>query len=508
MGERSKVVGCTLILVLAWVSACSQTRSPKQKMVRVGLANDVISLDRARVGDITSWSIIYNVVENLTEVDPENRSPRPCLAERWEISPDRKSISFSLRPNVRFHNGKLMEAEDVAYSIRRFLDPKTAAPVRQWLDMVDSVEVLDKHHVRLRLSRPDPNVLTALAVVPGIIPAGWAEQASDPGAVVGTGPFRYVRWERGRELVLERFAQYWGGPPRVDGVIFRVVPNENARVMALKNGELDLILSNSLTPTSVSDLVRAGFHLEEIPALGQQYLGFDHSVPPFSNRTFRQAIAAAIDRRAIVENLLQGRALLAQGPLPKIFPEHNPEVQDPPFDPVRARQLVVESGVKLDPDRPLELAYGTEWPWNEQLAQVLEANLRAVGIPIIARKYEWSTFVSGLFAHKYPFFTVDIFAGNGDFQLFLGDLFRSDSNLNFFNYKNPDFDLCLSRAEQLEGEARRRMIARAQQILVEDVAAIFLFNPKQGFVRSPRLRNVRPGALQELILKRAEIVGE
>lgn len=500
---------CAVLCLAMLAASCRPSGKPDNKVLRIGLANDVLSLDRARVGDITSWSIIYNVVENLTEIDPATRLPRPALAERWEVSGDMKVLTFKLRRDVRFHNGKALEAADVKYSIERFLDPMTAAPVRQWLGAVQTVEVVNSHEIRLVLSQAERNILTSLAVVPGIIPNGWQpDQSADPNAVIGTGPFRYRRWHRGQELILDRFPAYWGGEPRVQEVVFRVVPNESSRAMALKRGELDLILSNSLTPASVSDLVKSGFRLQEIPALGQWYLGFDHSAAPFNNRLFRQAIAASINREAIVKDLLQERAIQAIGPLPRAFAEHTQDLKNPSYNPAEARRLIAASGVKLDARKPLELAYGTEWPWIEQLAQVLQADLASAGIPVVARKYEWSTFVSGLFGRKYGFFTVDIFAGNGDLQLFLGDLFGSDSGLNFFNYRNSAFDNTVRRASVLGGEPYRQMIARAQQILSEDSAAVFLFNPMQGFVLSPRLRGVQPGALQELILKNAELVAQ
>lgn len=506
----SYLVGIFAALCFALLaSSCRPPVEPDSNLVRIGLANDVLSLDRARVGDITSWSIIYNVIENLTEIDPATRLPRPALAERWEVSEDRKVLTFKLRRDVRFHNGKVLEAADIKYSIERFLDPKAAAPVRQWLGSVKTVEIVNPYEIRLVLSQPERNILTSLAVVPGIIPEGWeADQSGDPNAVIGTGPFRYRRWQRGQELILDRFPAYWGGEPKVHGVVFRVVPNESSRVMALRRGELDLILSNSLTPASVSDLVEAGFRLQEIPALGQWYLGFDHSTAPFNNRRFRESICASINRESIAKDLLQGRAIQAIGPLPRVFAEHAQDLDSPSFDPSEARRLLADSGVKLDVRKPLELAYGTEWPWVEQLVQVLQADLASAGIPVVARKYEWSTFVSGLFGRKYSFFAVDIFAGNGDPQLFLGDLFGSDSGLNFFNYHNFAFDDSVRKASGLDGEQYRQMIAKTQKILSNDCAAVFLFNPMQGFVMSPRLRGVQPGALQELRLKRAELVAQ
>jgi ABC-type transport system substrate-binding protein len=163
------------------------------------------------------------------------------------------------------------------------------------------------------------------------------------------------------------------------------------------------------------------------------------------------------------------------------------------------------SGVRFDPDSPLELSYGTEWPWNEQLAQVLEADLKAVGIPVRARKYEWATFVAGLFAKQYQFFTVDLFAGNGAYSLFLGDIFESESPLNFFGYHNREFDAVWGEIMANSGSHQQAALKRAQQMLADDAPSVFLFGAKGGFLTAPRVSNVRLGALQEIILRDAQV---
>ena len=491
-------------LIFLTMAGCSTLSESRQHELTVGLAGDIVSLDRAKVSDATSWSVLGNVQQNLIEIDSGSRKPTPLLCERWDTAPDGKEITFYLRPNVIFHDGRPLQARDVEYSLKRFLDPSTAAPVRQWLASIKEVTTVDDHTVRITLNKPEPNLLNVLAVVPGIVPDGWGkDSASDP---IGTGPFRFVRWDRGRELVLGRFDRYWRKTPVLDRVSFRVVADENARVLALKTGEVDVVFSSSLSLSNVRDLEKAGFLLDEKPVAGLQYLAGDVSSPPFSSRLFREALTYAIDRQAIVDSLFGGRVVSAAGPLPTVFAENSKAVPVFPFDPEKARQLVARSGQKLDPANPLELSYGTEWPWNEQLAQVLEANLKAAGIPVRARKYEWSTFVSALFERKLKFFTVDLIAAHGGYSLFLGEVFGSSSPLNFFHYRNASFDAAWKDVVDGPPSGRASALVRAQQVLAEDHAAVFLFGSKFGVVSNPRIKNLRIGALQELVLKDVEFV--
>lgn len=319
---------------------------------------------------------------------------------------------------------------------------------------------------------------------------------------VGTGPFHFVAWERGKQLELARYDSYWRGPAKVARVVFQIIPTENARVLSLRAGETDLVLSNSLSLENVEDLKKLGFQLCERPVAGLQYLAGDSSRPPFSNLAFRRAVAYAIDRRDIVDRLFRGRVVTAPGPLPAVFVE-SAGVRQIEYSPLEARRALLESGVHLTADAPLELSYGTEWPWNEQLAEVLEADLRAVGIPAKPRKYEWSTFVSGLFDKRYQFFTVDLFAGNGSDSLFLGDIFESGSALNFFRYSNPEFDAAWREEQASLGQQRTAALQRVQQILIDDAAAVFLFGAKGGFLAAPHVSGVTIGPLQELSLREA-----
>ncbi|MEZ5399240.1 MAG: ABC transporter substrate-binding protein [Bryobacteraceae bacterium] len=490
-----------LSLMIAAVMTACRGPAGATDTLRVGLASDLVALDRAKVSDAISWSVLANLQENLTELSPDDRQPRPALSEGWKQSPDGQDYVFTLRDGVRFHNGDLLRAADVAYSFRRFLDPKTAAPVRQWLSAVESVKVLNDREIAVHLRSPEPGFLTTLSVVPGIVPEGWGEKGPEE-KPVGTGPFQFVRWERGKQLELSRFDSYWRGKAKSARVVFQVIPTENARVLALKASETDLVLSNSLSLANVEDLTQQGFRLFENPVAGLQYLAGDSSRPPFSNVHFRRALAHAIDRQGIVQRLFHGRVMPAPGPLPAVFRE-SAGIRQIEYSRTEAQRELAMSGVHLRADAPLELSYGTEWPWNEQLAEVLQADLQAVGIPVKPRKYEWSSFVSGLFDKRYTFFTVDLFAGNGSYSLFLGDIFETGSPLNFFRYSNRDFDQAWRAAVAGQGEDREAALHRAQQVLADDAAAVFLFGAKGGFLTAPRVRGVTMGPLQELLLREA-----
>jgi peptide/nickel transport system substrate-binding protein len=489
--------------------ACSAPRRSERDSgrdaLRIGLPSDLTSLDRARIADINSWAPLANLYENLLQIRPGTDQVEPALAESWQVSTDGRIYTFNLRKAVKFHNGRPLTAQDVVFSLRRFLDPGSAAPTRQWLARVASADVVSPSVVRLTLSQPDANVLTTLAVLPGVL---CAETFKETGEryfqyPIGTGPFRFVRYEPARQLVLERFPEYWGSPAGVAQVQFKVIPDENARVLALRRGEIDLVPSTSLSPNLLDDLAKEGFRLAEIPTAGLQYLGFDNSRWPFSNRSFRQALAYSVNREAIINGLLRGHALPALGPLPGVFPQHSSQVVDYTFDFNKAREALAASGVPSNVS--IELSYGSEHPWNDQLAQIVQSDWRKLGLQVILRKYDFGTFMSNLIGRKYAAFTVDIFAGNGSPDLFLHDLFASTSSLNFFGYKNPEFDRAVRDADTVDAAMRLTALARAQRILSEDSPAVFVFDTKQGFLYSARVQGLVPGRFQEMVLKRVHV---
>jgi peptide/nickel transport system substrate-binding protein len=488
-----------IFLACLLTGACRSSVNQENQSLRIGLANDITTLDRAKASSVTTVSVLSSIYENLLQVEPGTTRIQPAIATEWNFSNDGLLLTLQLRKGVRFHNGKDLLAEDVVYSFNRFLDPNTAAPTRQWLSIIANIEAQSSHTVVIHLKKPDPNVLISLAVLPGIVPAGSNGLAQNP---ISTGPFRFVRWEHSREIVLERFPEYWGNIPTVTSVSFHILPEEIARLTALRNKEVDILPSTSVSPLLLGKVVQEGYILQEVPTAGIQYLGFDLTRRPYSIKAFRAAIAHCVNREALVEKLLNGHAVSAEGPIPSLFPEHANNITNPSYDVSLAQTLLKEANLQ-ESEKTLDLFYGSEYPWNDQLGEILQSDIEKLGLKVKISKIEWGTFIGNLLSKKYPLFSVDLFAGNGDYRFFLQDLFESKSPLNLFRYNNPAYDKLLLNINNIDNSGNLSTVALAQKTLAEDYPAVFLFAAKQGLLMAPSIQGVRPGVLQEINLVNA-----
>ena len=216
------------------------TGSPKSGGTLVAAAEiDPISLDPHTNSNFSSVQAYDHLYESLTMYD-ERTNIVPCLAHSWEITNGGKTYTFKLRPNVKFHNGQPMTAEDVKYSIDRVLDPRTASPWRSWLDSIKEIKVVDPVTVQMELGAPYP-LLGSFAGMraAGIIPKGLAEKENLKIRAIGTGPFKLVEYVPQDHVTYARNPDYWDKPlPYLDGMVFKVLTEENARIAALRAGQI------------------------------------------------------------------------------------------------------------------------------------------------------------------------------------------------------------------------------------------------------------------------------
>ncbi|MBI4458496.1 MAG: ABC transporter substrate-binding protein, partial [Acidobacteria bacterium] len=367
---------------------CSAQRDPN--IVVMLIESSPLSLD-PRIGtDAQSERIGSLIFDSLLRRDRAS-ALRPWLAERWEM-PDPLTYVFHLRRDVRFHDGKPLTARDVRYTFASLLSGQIKSLKSSSYGRIASVDVSDDFTVVFRLKEPHASFLWNLTQgAIGIVPEGSAEElARHP---IGSGPFRFVSASQDENVVLKRNPAYWGLPPRIEGVEFKIVPDATTRALELRKGSADIAL-NSLTADMV-EVLRKEEQLQVLqePGTTYQYLAFNLESRKLP-QAVRQAIAYGIDLEPLIAHLWRNRVRPANSILP---PQHWAYAADAPrysYDPERARELLNAAGFPPGPDGVrlrLQIKTSTDQTGRE-LAAVLQEQLRRIGIALDIRSYEFATF--------------------------------------------------------------------------------------------------------------------
>ncbi len=458
-------------------SACARGPAAEEGGLTVALESAPATLDPRVATDAVSVHLSGLLFNGLTRLDAQ-AEPVPDLAARWEVARGRE-YRFTLRRGVRFHDGRELTAEDAAFTLRSIQDPALGSPLRGALEPVQAVEVLDRYTLRLRLSRPHAPLLTALAV--GIVPRP-AEDGGATGAVpVGTGPFRLARFVPREEVELTAFPGHFAGPPRLTSLRFRVIPDATTRLLELRKGTVDLLPGG--LPPELLPAVRSLPHVRVLtgPSSNTTYLAFNLRDPILRDRRVRAAVASALDREGLVAHLMRGLAEPATGLLPPRHWAYEGNVARHPYDPARAKALLDAAGYPAGPGgvRFALTFKATTGELSRALGEILQEQLRAVGIPVRIVSHEWGTFFADIRSGNFQV-TALTWVGIADPD-YLHYIFHSESvppqGANRGAYRNPEVDRLLDEARATPERDRRRVLyGRVQEILAEDLPYVFLWH--------------------------------
>ncbi|MBI4063176.1 MAG: ABC transporter substrate-binding protein [Elusimicrobia bacterium] len=320
---------------------------------------------------------MQQVLEGLLRFDAEGRV-EPALAERWERLND-ATVRFYLRKNVTFHNGEPFDARAVKFSLEKYVAPETRFPALGFVATIASVTVINDHVVDVLTHHPDGLLLNRLAAWIHIVPPQYYANVGDQGFAgqpVGTGPFRFERWDKNKEIVFARNPDYWmKGYPKVDRLVFAFIAQE-AQVDALLKGEVDLL--TSLAGTRTTDVQKnKGTYVLKKPTFYTIAGNFNISRPPFSNKRIREAVNLAVDRKALIRYDIFGNGI----PLGTLsFPDefgHNSQIKPYPYNPKKARQILKEEGY------PAGFALKVFLKVNaERTGRIIAKQLDAIGITL------------------------------------------------------------------------------------------------------------------------------
>ncbi|MGI4797049.1 MAG: ABC transporter substrate-binding protein [Janthinobacterium lividum] len=452
------------------------------------------------------------IYQSLLSFSP-TLDPLPLLAKSWTLSDDKKSWTFSLQDNVKFHDGTPMTADDVIFSIMKF--HFTLAPrARAVFQNIDTATAPDPHTVVITLKEPfEPFLLmfdvTATAIVPKHIydtpGADAASYRNNPAnqKPIGTGPFEFVEWQRGNFIQLKKFADYWRpGKPYLEAITYRIVPDSQSRALALQTGQVMMSAAGDIEPFDVP-------RFRELPNLEVEtkgwgyfaplmWLELNHRVKPLDDVRVRQAISMALDRNFILNRLWFGIGKAATSPVASSTRYFDPSVALAPFDVKKATALLDEAGVKPGADgvrfkiRHLTLPYGEVWT---RLAEYIRASLKRIGIEVTLESTDTGGWAKRVADWDYDT-TINYLYQYGDPTLGVERTYVSTNiqHIVFTNtgsYTNPEVDRLFAEARKAPLPADRQTAFFAvQKLLVEQIPQIWLLEMSFPTIHDKKVHNL------------------
>ena len=439
----------------------------------VGFPADAATFDPRFSVIFSERQVMYPVYNTLTKLGPDF-SINPELATSWEVLDGGKRIVFKLREGVKFHDGTEFDANAVKWNIDSRLDEATKSPQRkQLVNVVESVEVIDRYTVEFNLLGPFPALMGMLAQRVGFVVSPTAarkhgeEFGSNP---VGTGPFLFKEWVRGSHVRLERNPDYWEeGLPYLDKIDYEDVAGSVVGIQRLVTGEIDYV--GQLSPNDIRAIEdNADIELHPVKVGRWHSLQWRWDRPPFDNADFRRAVAHAIDRKHIVDILTAGKATMAAGPTPPgLWWYSDPDAFE--HDPDKAREYLEKSGYKGD-EVLLTVAGTGIYP---RIGQLVQEQLLDVGINIqinaVPQKGWYGKVLKGEFE-----FTPTRWTQRPDPDGLLQILFHTEGFANSTKYSNPKVDALLDEARTMTDiPARTKLYAEAQRHIAADLPYVSLF---------------------------------
>jgi peptide/nickel transport system substrate-binding protein len=471
--------------------------------------SDPRGLDPAFVDDGESAKIITNVYEGLVRYKGSSTEIKPALATEWNVSEDGKEYTFKLREGVKFHDGTPFNADAVVFSVGRQLPPERTSdmPYASFtFGPVEKVEKVDEYTVKFTLSETYTPFLAnlAMALAAPIVSPAAENPMENP---IGTGPFKFVKWDKGQAVTLEKNGEYWGDAPKADKVVFKFTKENSVRASELMTGAVDII--DGVDPNDVDKLKESGMTIFQEPGMNINYMAFNCERAPFNDPKLREAIIHAIDKEELVKYLYQGYSEVANTYMPSFIPGYNDKVRSHEYDPEKSKALLKELGkenleIKM-------IAYSNPRPYNtvngQKLAEAIQNYLAKVGVKATIDVYPWKEYKEKVLQGEGDILFYGWIGDNGDPDNFLSllDSKEIESSLNAAKYANPEVDKLLAEAKALpNGPERNAVYEKIQEILTADAPWLPISHAKSMAAYSPKVSNFKLHPTGVVFLKKVE----
>lgn len=474
-----------------------------------GRGGDSVGLDPALEEDGESFKVCDNIYDTLIHYKDGSTEIEPGLATKWESSEDGLSWTFSLRKGVTFHDGTPFNSEAVLFSLNRQHEKNhpfhnVEGSYTYWVatglaEIVDEITAIDDHTVKITLKSPYAPFLYAIAITPFSIvsPTAVKEKGDNySNHPVGTGPFIFQQWDRGDKIVLKANENYWGGRPNVDRVIFLSIPDNSVRLIELQQGNL-----HAMEFPNPDDLqqIRDDESLDLLsqPGMSVGYLALNMEKPPFDNLKVRLAINHAINKAVIIEHLYQGLGIPAKNPIPPTLWSYDDSIEDYDYNPKLAKELLTQAGYPKGFESTL-WALPVPRPYipdGRALAEVIQSELREIGIKTNIVTYDWGTYLEKTKFGDHDMAMLGWSADFGDPDNFLYFLLSKSSaekpagNIAF--YKSDEMQQILEKARSIsDKDERTSLYKKAQNVFHRDIPWVPLAHAQQVLVINKKVKNL------------------
>jgi peptide/nickel transport system substrate-binding protein len=474
-------------------------------MLVVGIQADLDTMFPPKSESRTSSDVYGHIYWYLMRSEPDFIHFRPGLADSFSFSEDSLQVTFYIHPGVTWHDGEPFTADDVVFGIGVCRAPEINWSAASWLDHITDVEAVDSLTVRFTYDEQymyqvvDANVCYPLPEhILGDVPLAEMENHPIARAPIGNGPFRFVSWNPGQEVVLEANPDFVLGRPHLNRVAFRIIPEGTTLATQIQNGDIDFW--PWFTPPSFypqlngdSDLV-----VHSYPGRSYTYLAWNTQDPMFQDKRVRQALTLASNRQEIVDALVYGQGTVGTQPLISTIWAHDPTIEPYPFDPDSANALLEVAGwIDADGDGIREkdgrrLAFSLKTNNDNQLrvdiATVLQQQFRAVGADVRPEPLEFNTFIEELLAKD---FQAAVGGWSVGIKPDMAPTFGQGELFNFVSADDPTLGQLIRQAEVTRDmEEMRDILSRAQRIVVDEAYYTFLFQLNDLHAIDSRFQNV------------------
>jgi len=491
--------------VVGAVFAFGLTSVVDAKTFRTNLRADPAMMEPITYSEIIAGDVLNNIYEGFSAV-ADDGSIVPALATKWESSEGGKVWLFTLRRGVKFHTGREFSAKDVKFTMDTLMTPgmKGGLTTTYLKKVVGAdalqkgeakelagVKVIDAHTIEIRLTEPDvlfsiyPFYFMDSQVIAEHGPEWWSKVSA------GTGPYKFVHWKRGVEIKLDAHKDYWGGAPKIDGVMMPIVPSGDTMLSMYDAGELDFsYLTEDAMRRALKD-PRYKDQLVSSPRAQSRYIGMNQNLyAPFKDKRVREAISLSLDRNAMIKGLYNDAAFPLHGVTTPGVAGYNPNITPVAFDPVRAKKLLADAGY---PDGkgmpPLEISNPPLF--KDEITYYANQIKRVLGIDVKVVTVERGTFIKSMNAGEVMFFPWGWTAGYPDANYFLSQMWHSKSPYNRARYSNPQFDALIDKAQTVADPPERyKLYQQAEKVLMDDWGTIPLPVPALVALRKPNVKGV------------------
>ncbi|WP_341485763.1 ABC transporter substrate-binding protein [Thioclava sp. GXIMD4215] len=468
----------------------------------------------------------HPVFNRLVEFKKGTTEIEPGLATSWDVSDDGLTYTFHLRPDVKWQSvqgytpTRTMNADDVIFSFDR--QGNAENPWHDYLpgityeyysamemaDLISSIEKVDDLTVKITLTRPEAPFLANLAMpFMSIVSKEYADTLAKDGkqaqfnqVPVGTGPFQFVAYQQDAVIRYKKNPDYWGTAPKIDDLVFAITPEASVRLQRLQANECQLMPYPS--PADLEAIkADSSLKLDSQPGLNVAYLAYNTTIAPFDKPEVRKALNMAINKQAIIDAVFQGAGEVAKNPIPPTMWSYNDSIQDDPYDPEKAKQMLADAGVKnLDMEiwaMPVQRPY---MPNARRTAELMQADLEKVGVKSSIVSYEWGEYLKRSTDPARKGAVIMGWTGdNGDPDNFMGVLLScaatGDGGSNRAQWCNKDFSDLITKAKATTDQAERTKLYEQAQVIFKDQAPwdtlahstqyVPMRKNVEGFVMSP-----------------------